>query len=168
DELLGRSHDPSRFDGQEAELRSDRYEIRATFTDEFDRGKSKALVQDALTRWPDVNCLVGLFEYEPPLILEAVQSANRLGEVKIIGFDEADGTLQGIVDGHIAGTIVQDPFEYGRQSMLLLDRLWHERDAAKRAALLPAGGFLDIPVRRITKANVGPFWSDKNEKLGNK
>jgi len=42
DELLDRSRDPSRFDKQDAVLKAGKYEIRATFTDQFDRQKGKA------------------------------------------------------------------------------------------------------------------------------
>ncbi|MFO1078764.1 MAG: sugar-binding protein [Planctomycetota bacterium] len=166
DELLGRTPDPRRFDAQDAKLEGNGFEIRATYTDEIDHGKCKATAQDALARWADVDCLVGMFEYEPPLLLDAVKSASRIGKVAVVGFDEADATLQGIVDGTVAGTIVQNPYEYGRQSVLLLDRLFREKDQQKRAALLPKDGFLDIPARRITKDNVQAFWADKKQKLG--
>ncbi|MGC3970460.1 MAG: substrate-binding domain-containing protein [Pirellulales bacterium] len=109
DEVLGRSRDPARFDKQDAVLKGDKYEIRASFTDQFDRQKAKAAAQDSLARWNDVACMVGLFEYEPPLLLEAVKSANRVGKVALVGFDENEATLQGIVDGQIHGTIVQNP-----------------------------------------------------------
>lgn len=168
DELLDRPRDPTRFDKQDAELKGGKYEIRATFTDQFDRQKAKASAQDALARWSDVACMVGLFEYEPPLLLEAVKSANRLGKVRIVGFDENDATLQGIADGHVHGTVVQNPYEYGRRSLEMLAKLLREPDAQKRAALLPKDGFLDIPARAITKANVAEFWQDLKQKTGKK
>jgi len=166
DELLDRPRDPTRFDKQDAVLKAGKYEIRATFTDQFDRQKGKAAAQDALARWSDVGAMVGLFEYEPPLLLEAVKSANRLGKVKVVGFDENDATLQGIVDGHVHGTVVQNPYEYGRSSLELLAKLLRESDATKREALLPKDRFLDIPARAITKANVEAFWSDLKQKTG--
>jgi ribose transport system substrate-binding protein len=168
DELLGRSKDNTRFDKQDAVLKGDKYEIRATFTDQFDAQKGKAAAQDALTRWSDVACMVGLFAYEPPLLLDAVKSANRLGVVALVGFDENAGTLQGIVDGHIHGTIVQNPYEYGRRSMELLAKLVREPDPKKREALLPKGGFVDIPARAIKKDNVQEFWKDLEQKTGKK
>jgi ribose transport system substrate-binding protein len=166
DELLGRSRDPARFDRQDAVLKGDKYEVRASFTDQFDRQKAKAAAQDALTRWSDLAGMVGLFEYEPPLLLEAVKSANRLGKVALVGFDENEATLQGIVDGTIHGTIVQNPYEYGRKSLELLAKLLREPDAKKREALLPKGGFLDIPARAIKKDNVQAFWQDLKQKTG--
>lgn len=166
DELLGRPRQPGRFDPPDAPLRGERYEVRATFTDLFDRQRCKATAQDALVRWADVGCLVGLFEYEPPLLLEAVQSANRIGRVAVVGFDENEATLQGIADGLIHGTVVQNPYEYGRSSIALLSRLVRAPDAAARAALLPAGGFVDIPARQIRRADVQQFWADLKQKTG--
>jgi ribose transport system substrate-binding protein len=168
DELLGRTRDPKRFDAQDAQLKGDKYEIRATFTDQFDRQKGKAAAQDALVRWSDVAGMVGLYEYEPPLILEAVKSAGKLDQIAIVAFDENEATLQGVLDGHIHGTVVQNPYEYGRRSLELLGKLVREADADKRAALLPAGGFLDIPARQIRKADVKAFWDDLKLKTGKK
>ncbi|MCA8949475.1 MAG: substrate-binding domain-containing protein [Planctomycetes bacterium] len=166
DELLGRSHDPARFDSQDARLKGDKYEIRASYTDQFDHQKTKALAEDALVRWSDIAAMVGLFEYEPPILLEAVKAADRLAAVKVVGFDENEATLQGIVDGEIVGTIVQNPYEYGRQSVLLLAALARAEDAAARAALLPKDGYLPIPARAITKTNVVAFRDDLRQKLG--
>jgi ribose transport system substrate-binding protein len=166
DELLDRPRDPARFDKQDAVLKGAKYEIRASFTDQFDRQKCKAAAQDALTRWSDLAGMIGLFEYEPPLLLEAVESANRVGKVALVGFDENDATLQGIADGRIHGTVVQNPYEYGRRSLELLAKLVRETDAAKRQALLPKGGFLDIPARQIRKADVAAFWADLRQKTG--
>ncbi len=80
DGILGREPDPSRRDDPGAELKSEdgRYVILGTMTDQFDRAKAKANAEDALLRHPDVAAMVGLFEYNPPLILEALERAGRL------------------------------------------------------------------------------------------
>jgi ribose transport system substrate-binding protein len=168
DELLDRSSDPTRFDPQNAKLKNDKYEIRATFTDQTDRAKGKAAAQDALARWSDIAGMVGLFEYEPPLILEAVKSANKLGKVAMVAFDENEATLQAILDGQIYGTVVQNPYEYGHTSVLLLSKLVREKDPNKRRALLPKDGFLNISAREIKKDNVQAFWDDLKQKTGKK
>lgn len=62
---------------------------------------------------PDV-CLVGLYAYNPPAILNAL-GADR--SVKVVGFDEDWNTLKGIAEGRIEGTVVQDPFLYGYKSV---------------------------------------------------
>lgn len=82
DGILGREPDPSRRDDPGAVLTSDdgKFIILGTMTDNFDRAKAKANAEDALTRNPDIAAMVGLFEYNPPLIMEALDRAGRLGK----------------------------------------------------------------------------------------
>lgn len=165
DELLGRSHDPSRFDPPGAVIKDHMWEIRATFTTQMDAQKAKAKAQDSLVRWPDLKGMVGLFAYEPPVILDAVRSAGRLDDIAIVGFDEDAATLQGVLNGEIHGTVVQNPYEYGYQSVMLLSRLL-QVGPAERQALLPDDGKIVVPARQIRKANARAFWDDLNKKLG--
>jgi len=69
-----------------------------------------------LNKEPNI-CFVGLWAYNPPAILSAVEDQKKLGQIKIVGFDENPSTLSGIDNGHIAGTIVQDPFNFGYESV---------------------------------------------------
>lgn len=69
-----------------------------------------------LDKEPNV-CFVGLWAYNPPAILGAVTDQKKLGKVKIVGFDENPVTLDGIEAGHIVGTVVQDPFGFGYESV---------------------------------------------------
>ncbi len=126
DEVLGRpvqDVNTATFDPNSGELKNDKYTILDTRTDDADTGKVAQQPQDALTRFPELGCMVGLFEYNPPAILNAVRAANRLGKTKIVGFDEASDTLQGISDGHIQGTIAQQPYGYGYESVKILTGL---------------------------------------------
>jgi ribose transport system substrate-binding protein len=77
-------------------------------------------VSDTLVKYPDVACLVGLWSYNGPAILNAVRDANKVGKVKIVCFDEEDETLAGVKDGAIFATVVQQPYEFGYQSIKLL------------------------------------------------
>lgn len=152
DELLDRDHNPDRFDAPGSEIRSEKYVVLDTLTDQFDFSKAKSLAQDAIARYPDLGGMVGLFAYNPPKILEAVKEAGKQGKIQVIGFDEDDETLQGIIDGHVHGTIVQDPYNYGYQSVRILAGL-----ARGDKSVLPEGGFLDVSAQTITKENVVEF-----------
>ena len=161
DELLDRSRDPSHYDAPGAPVKGEKYTVLATLTDQFDRAKGKANAEDMLTKYPQVGCMVGLFAYNPPLILEALSQAKRLNTVKVVGFDEEDVTLQAIVDGTVHGTVVQNPYEYGYQSVKVLKALFEGDDS-----MIPANKFINIPARQIRKDTVTEFWADLNEKLG--
>lgn len=165
DAILGRSEDATRYDEPGKVLTSDdgKYIILGTLTDQFDRAKAKANVEDTLARNPDIAGMVGLFEYNPPLILEALDAKHKLGKVKVVGFDENPLVLQGIKDGIVEGTIVQNPYEYGRQSVLTLAKL-----AADDKSVIPASKFVDIPAQVIEKSNVDAFWADLKKKTGKK
>lgn len=163
DELLGREPDENRYDEPTGEIKGEKYVILDTYTDDFDRAKAKKVAENALTKYPDLGCMVGLFEYNPPILLQVLTEANKLNQVKIVGFDENDKTLQGIIDGTVVGTIVQDPYQYGYKSVDVLAKIARgEKDA------YPESGFIDIPARAITKANVEEFWAKLKEQTGEK
>ena len=86
--------------GDELKSEDGKFTILGTMTDQFDRAKAKANVEDTVTRHPDITGMVGLFEYNPPLMLEALDRTGKLGKVKVMGFDENPATLQGIKDGN--------------------------------------------------------------------
>ncbi len=161
DELLGRSEDPARFDppGEIAEGKG--FRILGTLTDAFDFARAKANAEDALSRHPEIDAMVGLFAYNTPAILQALEQAGKLGKVKVVGFDEDDGTLAGVQSGAVHGTVVQNPYEYGYQSVRTLHVL-----AGDGASDLPADGFIHIPGRQIRKDSVEAFWADLKAKVG--
>lgn len=164
DAILDRKEDPTRFDPPDAEIQEGKWHIVGTFTDQFDRAQGKANAEDALSRHPDLKGMVGLFAYNPPLLLEALNQAGKLGEVQVIAFDEADETLQGIVDGNVYGTVVQNPFEYGRQSVRILSGLARGQSLADLE--VPESGFLNIEARQIRQDNVAEFWAELKKNMG--
>jgi ribose transport system substrate-binding protein len=142
-------------------LKENGFTILGTLTDQFDRAKGKANAEDTLAKYPDINCMVGLFAYNPPLMLEALAQANKLGQVKVIAFDEDDATLAGIQKGTVHGTVVQNPYMYGFKSVEILSAL-----ANGKTDVIPANKFIDIPARQIRKDNVDEFWADLKVKMG--
>lgn len=165
DGFFGRGADPNRSDPSGSELASDdkKYVILGTMTDQFDRAKAKANVEDAVTRYPDIGGMVGLFEYNPPLIIEALERVGKIGKVKIMGFDENALTLEGIKNGTVVATVVQNPYQYGYQSVKVLNAL-HKGDNK----VVPENKFVDIPARVIDKTNVEAFAKETSEGLGKK
>ena len=161
DELLDRTRNVNRYDPPGGEIKAEgkKYVIVSTLTDQFDRARAKANAEDMLSLHPDLGCMVGLFAYNPPLCLEALRSQNKLGQVKVVAFDEQAGTLQAIQDGTCHGTVVQNPYEYGRQSVKVLAAL-----ARGDKSIVPESKFMDIPARQIRKDNVAEFWADLKKK----
>jgi len=141
-----------------------KYTLVDTLTDNASQATCKANAEDALVKYggdPEKLCLVGLWAYNPPALLAAVKGANLIGKVKMVGFDENEETLQGVADGAIYGTIVQQPYEFGYQAIRILAGL-----ARGDHSVVPEGGILYIPHREITHDNLQPFW-DELKKLKN-
>lgn len=115
---------------------------------------------------------IGLWAYNPPAIVTAVKDKVKdkviePGQVKIVGFDEDPVTLDGIADGTVHGTVVQDPFNFGYQAVKIMAAL-----AKDDRSVLPPGGILDVPHRVITKNGgagrlpVAEFRAELNKLLG--
>jgi ABC-type sugar transport system substrate-binding protein len=85
DELLGlpagetAMDDPTR-NYTKQNLKAGKYTVLDVRTDQFDKARAKQVVEDALTRNPNIRCMIGLFAYNPPAILNVLRDAGRLGK----------------------------------------------------------------------------------------
>lgn len=155
DELLDRPVKPTdqiTIDPPDATFTGGKYELVGTRTDNFDYAKAKSNAQDAITSIEGLDCMVGLFAYNAPHILAAVKEAGKLDEIAIASFDEATETLKGISDGHIIGTISQQPYQYGYESVRILAALNRGDES-----VIPEDAYIAMPARVINKDNVDEY-----------
>jgi len=158
DEVMDRpvqSLNSIKYDLAGNEIKGAKYTIISTRTDNFDYARAKANAQDAMTAYPDLGCMVGLFAYNIPECLEAVKEAKKTGKIKLVSFDENEATLQGLIDGHVYGTVSQQPYYYGYHSVRILAALIRGETAA-----LPPNKFLEVPIKIVKKGNVEAFWTE--------
>ena len=130
-------------------------------TDDTDRVRAKSNVSDTLVKYPDVAALVGLWSYNGPAIVNAVREANKVGQIKIIAFDEEDETLAGVKDGSIYATVVQQPYEFGYQAIKLMNQY-----LAGDKSGVPAGKQVFVPTLVIKQAEVDAFTTKINQLRG--
>ena len=129
--------------------------------DDVDFARARSNVDDVLAASPDINCMVGFYSYNPPKIYEALQAAGKLGQVTVIAFDEDPVTLGAVREGSFAGTVVQDPYQWGYQGMhLMADYL--EGDTSQ----VPDDGLIIVPTKVIDKSNVDAFEAIVKERIG--
>jgi ribose transport system substrate-binding protein len=148
-----------RVQGIKEVLGGSKIQIADIRTDGVDFAKAKSNVQDALAKG-GVDCLVGLYSYNTPQIYSAVKEAGKAGKIKIVGFDEDPQTLRGVADGTIQSTIVQQPYEFGYQSMIdMIKYINGDR------SFIPANKLIIIPTKVIEKSNVAPFQESMKELL---
>lgn len=96
------------------------YELLDTRTDNGQQDISETKAQDAITKNSDIACMIGLWAYNPPAILKALKTQDKLGKVAVVGFDEYDETLDAIRAGTVVGTVVQDPYNFGFQAVKIM------------------------------------------------
>jgi ribose transport system substrate-binding protein len=123
-----------------------------SMTDNADRAVAQQNVETVLRRYPDLKAVGGLWSYNTPQCLEALKSAGKLGQVKVFAFDEEEATLDAILAGNCEGTIVQQPYEFGYQSMKYLKTL---ADGGKLD--VPANKEFPVPALIIKKEDVASF-----------
>ena len=141
-----------RFQGLNEALKDSTVKVLDLRADDGDRARAKANAADTLVKYPDLAGMVGLWAYNAPAILSALKDSNQLGKVKVVAFDEEDDTLAGVKAGSVHGTVVQQPYEFGYQSMKLM-----ARHLAGDKAFLNAEKNLFVPTENITASNVDAF-----------
>ena len=161
DELLGKPEQELgsvKFDAEDAKnltAEGSKYIILETRTDNFDKAKAKSNAESGIAKYKNLKCMVGLFAYNPPACLDAIKEAGLTGKIKVCGFDEPDAMLQAIKDGTAYGTISQQPWKYGYESVKMLKNILDGQ--------APASTFLEVPFLVVTKENVDEFWKTKRE-----
>lgn len=132
-----------------------------TRSDGMDQTRAKSNVSDVLTADPSINCLVGFYSYNVPEIYAAVKAAGELGKITILGTDDDPVTLGGIKEGTIAGTVVQQPYQWAYQGMKLMAAYVNGDKSG-----IPANKLIIIPTKIVTKANVDAYAADLKKMQG--
>lgn len=161
DELMGRPPqklEAMTFDPLEGALKGPQFTILGTRTDNFEYAKAKSNAEEALAANQNLKCMLGLFAYNAPNCLEALKGAGKAGAIKLVSFDDQAATLQGIADGHIVGTICQQQWLYGYESVKML--------AALHAGGKPPGAIKEVPYVVVTKDTLAKFKADQKKLKG--
>ena len=161
DELLGRpvqsleqlEYDP--VDATNLTSEDEKYTVLDTRTDNFDKARAKSNAEDSIAKYKDLKCMVGLFAYNSPSCIDAIKEAGKLGTIKICGFDEQDALLQAITEGHAYGTISQQPWEYGYESIKMLKNI--------SAGIMPPTPYQEVSFLEVTKDNIDESWAKRKE-----
>ena len=128
--------------------------------DDVDFARARSNVDDVLAANPEIDCMVGFYSYNPPKIYEALQASDKLGDITVIAFDEDPVTLGAVREGSFAGTVVQDPYQWGYQGMKQMAK-YLEGDKS----LIPADGLMIVPTKVIDKGNVDSFEMELKKRI---
>lgn len=141
-----------RIQGIKEVLNGTKVKILGVRTDDADPARAEVNAAKTLAKYSKISALVGIWSYNGPAIYRAVKEARKTKKVKIICFDEEVENLEGIKKGAIWGTIVQQPFEFGYQSIIAMSKILSGDKTA-----IPANKRIIIPTLVIKKDNVDEF-----------
>ena len=159
--LPGADNARERIEGMKAAIAGSKIELVDVRGDDIDMTRAKRNVEDALAANPDIDCMVGFYSYNPPRIYEVLKESGKLGKVTVIAFDEDPITLGGVREGSIAGTVVQQPYEWGYEGMKLMAK-YLEGDTSG----IPADKLVIVPTKIIDKGNVDGFEAELKSRIG--
>ena len=159
--LLDAANFTERAEGFKEGIKGTDITLVDTRSDGMDQTRAKSNVSDVLTADPSINCLVGFYSYNTPQIYAAVKEAGQLGKITIVGFDDDPVTLGGVKEGTIAGTVVQQPFEWAYQGMKLM-AAYLKGDKSG----IPANGLIIIPTKIVTKDTVDAYAANLKKMQG--
>jgi len=152
-----------RFEGIKQEIAGSKIEILDVKTDDTDQVRAKANAADTLVKHPEVAAMVGLWSYNGPAIVSALKDAGKTGKIQVVCFDDDPATISGIMDGTVYGTIVQQPYEFGYQAIVLMNQI-----IAGDTHGIPPTKQRFIPTLAVTKQNLDNYSNQINKlKIGN-
>ena len=129
-------------------------EVVGYLIDDGRNAKCEQLIRDTLTQHPDLACFVGMNARHGPILLKVLGEEGKLGAIKLITFDEAAETLDGIEQGFVHATVAQDPYQYGYEAVRMLASL--SRNAGRSIPIVGKGS-LHVPTEAIHKEQLSTF-----------
>lgn len=159
--LPGADNARERIEGMQEVIAGSKVELIDVRGDDIDMTRARRNVEDALAANPDIDCMVGFYSYNPPRIYEVLKESGQLGEIVIVAFDEDPITLGGVREGTIAGTVVQQPYEWGYQGMKLMAAHLEGDNSS-----IPGDKLVIVPTKIIDQSNVDDFEAELKSRIG--
>ena len=166
---LTASNAVQRIQGFEDALKGSGIKVVNKLSDNMDASKALSNAETAIQTDPNVTGLYGVYSYDGPSAAQAVQSAGKTGQVKVISDDSDAQTLKFIQQGVIQATVVQEPYQQGYTGAYLLAALKVLGKDATLNLVKPYlesdGSTLSSGVGVVTQANLSAYQA-KQTQLG--
>lgn len=104
-----------------------------------------AVTEDLLTGHPDIKGIFAANEAGTIGVIQALKTKNKLGKVKVVGFDAAPNEVEALASGALDALIVQDPFKMGYEGVKAAVSVLNGQEIPKR---------MDTGVYVVTRENM--------------
>jgi ABC-type sugar transport system substrate-binding protein len=95
--------------------------------------------------------------------MKVLKEDDQLGKIKVVTFDDAPETLQGVEEGHIFAALAQDSFGFGYESVRILCDL---KRGDSVAVPLGGRGAVYYGIEVVKSDNVAKYRQRVAEQLG--
>lgn len=149
-----------RIKGYKDGLAGSQIEVVQTLNDDIDPAKAQSNAETALQSIPDLSAFFCVYSYNGPAAANAVKSAGKTGQVKIVAFDAEPATLTALRAGVVQVSIGQRPYMEGYMSTYLLTAMAVAGKDAVLEAVKPyqaKDGSIDTGVDLITPGNLSAY-----------
>jgi ribose transport system substrate-binding protein len=151
-----------RLRGIEDTLKGSNVILEAVMEDNLDPLKAESNADEALIAYPDLAAFVTIYSYDGPAAGNALESAGKVGTVKLIAFDMEPDTITLLKNGTAAAAIGQRPYFMGYLSVYTLYALSTVGSAQTLSLLKPyLGGedqdFIDTGVDIVTPQTLAQY-----------
>jgi ribose transport system substrate-binding protein len=107
-----------RMDGF-TEAVGDKFKQVGRWEDDTDRGRAIDNVKTSMQQNPNLGMVIGIWSYNAPAIVKAVEGSNK-PDITVVAFDAEAPAIAAAAQGKIHAMVVQNPFEMGYQSIRIL------------------------------------------------
>jgi ribose transport system substrate-binding protein len=137
------------------------FEQIEVFEDGSNMERASANVQTAISKYPELGVLLGLWSYNAPRIAEEVAKSPEVRKrVTIITFDLDEQAVDHLENGRIDASVCQNPYDIGYLGVKLL-KAYVAGDDATIKAMLPNGATeIETGVRVIVPGKDSPVKGD--------
>lgn len=92
-------------------------EIVTSQTADWDQEKAYRVFQNMLTAHPNIKGVFGASDLMAVGAIQAIEAANKTGQIKVIGFDYHESAQAAIKEGTMYGSVAQYPAEMGAMAL---------------------------------------------------
>jgi ABC-type sugar transport system substrate-binding protein len=111
---MGQSSQVDRLEGLNQTILADsKYELLDIQTANWQRAEAMALTEDWLVKFPEIDAIICENDDMAMGVVEACESADRREGIVIIGVDAIEDAVQGVADGRLDCTILQNGKQQG-------------------------------------------------------
>ncbi len=141
----------------------DKFTQLETLDDGGDHARARDNVQTALSKYPDLDLLLGLWSYNAAAGDRREETSRKNPAVRkkttVVTFDLDEAAVVELANGHIDASVCQNPYEMGFQGVKVLKALLAKDDKTVKE-VLPDGKSRDTGVRVIVPKKGSPVKGD--------